>query len=1102
MKKLLVIPFLLICIIGNATNYYVRAGGSDSSTGLSDAAAWASVAKVNSSMSLFKPGDAILFRRGDTWTNVTILIGIGGIQGNNITIGAYGTGAKPVISAPANNPAIKVTAANRGYWTIDNLDLRSTGIPSSAYSTMAIQHSYWLTDMGPVPGWIIQNCTFNCCVMLSGPNTLVRNNIFNGSLNTNNRGGAITFRGPECKNVIVEYNDISNYYDRGVWIYNGGTSPVFRYNKISNIKKGGDHGGSGINVDGYGKRVTYGEVYGNNISNIDMYAITFENGYYASVYNNRTDNGGGVMIWQYPVNGDGSNYAGTGNMDIHHNVFHNGNVGIVLYNAANMKIANNDFVKDNAASTNEGALLVTGSTTSVSGISFVNNIVAGTWPHVIKLPDSKNIWSTFDYNDVIPVGSEIVNGGGSQSLSQLQASGYMTHGITTDPKFVSATSDWKLQQTSPAINKGTSLGYTTDFDGRTIDAQPDMGALEYAGIVQTPVSPVYSGSVIQNTSPSVLEMTFNMTLANILPSTSAFNVTVNSVARTVSAVAISGSKVLLTLASPAKSGESLTVAYTKPSTNPLQSTLGGTVESLSAQPVTNNITATVAVPQFVSAAVQNATPSVLEMTYNMTLANILPASGAFTVTVNSTARTVSSVAVSGSIVKLTLASPVKAAETVTVAYTKPATNPLQTTDGGQAETIAAKPVTNNVTAAVALPQFVSAAVQNAAPAVLEMTYNMTLASILPAASAFTVTVNSTARSVSSVSVSGTMVKLTLASPVKAAETVTVAYTKPATNPLQATDGSQAESIAAKPVTNNVAAIVVAPQFVSAAVQNATPSLLEMTYNMTLASILPATSAFTVTVNSTARSVSSVAVSGTMVKLTLASPVKAGETVSVAYTKPATNPLQTTDGGQAESLATKSVTNNVSSTSQVGVPKLTGASVSNETPTIVNMSYDMTLANIVPPASAFTVKINSEDRTINTVSISGSTVSLTLASRVFYGDNINVSYTQPAQNQLQNTTGGLAASITSQPVTNNVDKLTDGNITISPNPARSYIYVTVKEPTTNAQTIRLYNIHGSLMLEAKLNPYQTRIELSLRRGVYIARVYSGQIILYTKKLFIL
>jgi uncharacterized repeat protein (TIGR02059 family) len=330
----------------------------------------------------------------------------------------------------------------------------------------------------------------------------------------------------------------------------------------------------------------------------------------------------------------------------------------------------------------------------------------------------------------------------------------------------------------------------------------------------------------------------------------------------------------------------------------------------------------------------------------------------------------------------------------------------------------------------------------------------------------------------------------------------VAYTKPATNPLQTTEGGQAESIAAKPVTNNVAATIVAPQFVSAAVQNATPSLLEMTYNMTLASILPATSAFTVTVNSTARSVSSVAVSGTMVKLTLASPVKAGETVSVAYTKPATNPLQTTDGGQAESLATKSVTNNVSSTSQVGVPKLTGASVSNETPTIVNMSYDMTLANIVPPASAFTVKINSEDRTINTVSISGSTVSLTLASRVFYGDNINVSYTQPAQNQLQNTTGGLAASITSQPVTNNVDKLTDGNITISPNPARSYIYVTVKEPTTNAQTIRLYNIHGSLMLEAKLNPYQTRIELSLRRGVYIARVYSGQIILYTKKLFIL
>jgi uncharacterized repeat protein (TIGR02059 family) len=996
MKKLLILPFLFICIVSSATNYYVRAGGSDSGTGLSDVAAWATVAKVNSSMSLFKPGDAILFRRGDTWSNVTINIGTSGVQGNNIILGAYGTGSRPVISAATNSPAIIVTSANRGYWTIDNLDLRASGVQNGSYGTSAIQHAYWLTDMGPVPGWIIQNCSFNCCVMLSGPNTIVRNNTFNGSLSTNNRGGAITFRGPECKSVIVEYNDISGYYDRGIWIYNGGTSPVFRYNKISNIKKGADHGGSGINVDGYGKRVNYGEIYGNNISNIDMYAITFENGYYASVYNNRTDNSGGVMIWQYPVNGDGSNYAGTGNMDIHHNVFHNGNVGIVLYNAASMKIANNDFVKDNPASTNEGALLVSGSSTYVSGISFVNNIISGSWPHAIKLPDTKNIWSSFDYNDIIPVGSEIVNAGSSsQSLAQLQSSGYMTHGISADPKFVSATSDWHLQQISPAINKGTNLGYTSDFDGRTLDAQPDMGAFEYAGIVQAPVSPVYSGSSIQNTTPSVLEMTYNMTLANIVPVTSAFNVIVNSVVRTVSGVAISGSKVLLTLASPVKSGETVTVAYTKPATNPLQSTLGGIAETIIAQPVTNNITSSVAAaPLFVSAAIQNATPALLEMTYNMTLANILPATTSFEIRVNSITRNVSSVAISGSKVLLTLASPVAYRDTITVSYTKPALNPLQTAEGGQATTMGAQKVTNYVAAAI-------------------------------------------------------------------------------------------------------------PRFVSAAVQNASPAILEMTYNTTLSGTIPSPTAFTVIVNSNPRTVSSVAISGTIVKLTLASQVNASEAVTVAYTKPLTNPLQTTNGGQAETIGAQSVVNNVTLAGQVDIPQFKGASIANETPEILEMTYDMTLANIIPAASAFSVTVNSVSRNVTSVRISGSKVLLTLVTQAFYGDQITVAYTKPASNQLQSTSGKQAASISGQLVINNVSKLTQGNISIFPSPARTFINVQVKEAITNAQFIRIYDMDGVLQMEAPLSTTsdKTRIDIKLKSGIYVARVVSGQIILYSQKLIV-
>jgi hypothetical protein len=83
----------------------------------------------------------------------------------------------------------------------------------------------------------------------------------------------------------------------------------------------------------------------------------------------------------------------------------------------------------------------------------------------------------------------------------------------------------------------------------------------------------------------------------------------------------------------------------------------------------------------------------------------------------------------------------------------------------------------------------------------------------------------------------------------------------------------------------------------------------MAYSLFLANIVPSASAFTVMVNSVTRSVSSVAISGIKVLLTLSSPVVYGNIVTVTYTKPVSNPLQTTSGGQAAKINAKSVINN-------------------------------------------------------------------------------------------------------------------------------------------------------------------------------------------------
>ena len=245
----------------------------------------------------------------------------------------------------------------------------------------------------------------------------------------------------------------------------------------------------------------------------------------------------------------------------------------------------------------------------------------------------------------------------------------------------------KLVSGSDLIDAGIAVGLP--FSGTA----PDLGCFEFSsGSVTVPI-PVYVNSVVENTTPSRLEMTYSLALAGIIPATSAFTVTVNSSTRNVLSVSISGYKVYLTLASPVVYGDAITVAYTKPSTSPLQTSAGGQAASISARNVVNNVVA--ANPVYVSAVIQNASPSRLEMTYSLALAGIIPATSAFTVTVNSSTRNVTSVSISGYKVYLTLASPVVYGDAVTVAYTKPSTNPLQTPDGGQAASIISQSVINN-----------------------------------------------------------------------------------------------------------------------------------------------------------------------------------------------------------------------------------------------------------------------------------------------------------------------------------------------------------------------------------------------------------------------
>lgn len=145
MKKLIIILFTLLSVVARGTDYYVKTGGNDGLSGTSDANAWATIAKVNAiwNAGTFAPGDNIYFNRGDTFVG-TVTVKESGSSGNVITIGAYGTGADPVIT---------------GFTTLVSWSSYGSGIYSKAISCESAANMVTvdgaITPMGRYPdtGW-------------------------------------------------------------------------------------------------------------------------------------------------------------------------------------------------------------------------------------------------------------------------------------------------------------------------------------------------------------------------------------------------------------------------------------------------------------------------------------------------------------------------------------------------------------------------------------------------------------------------------------------------------------------------------------------------------------------------------------------------------------------------------------------------------------------------------------------------------------------------------------------------------------------------------------------------------------------------------------
>jgi hypothetical protein len=132
-----------------SNTYYVdSSGGSDSNAGTSPDAPWKSIAQVQSMLGSLKPGDSVLFLKGDVWNEQLDLDHLAGAQGSPITFSTYGDGAMPVIDGGGTRSyCIDALNTSVSYVTIDGFECRHSTVSGITFQTSG----------GSMPGIVVEN---------------------------------------------------------------------------------------------------------------------------------------------------------------------------------------------------------------------------------------------------------------------------------------------------------------------------------------------------------------------------------------------------------------------------------------------------------------------------------------------------------------------------------------------------------------------------------------------------------------------------------------------------------------------------------------------------------------------------------------------------------------------------------------------------------------------------------------------------------------------------------------------------------------------------------------------------------------------------------
>jgi hypothetical protein len=351
-------------------------------------------------------------------------------------------------------------------------------------------------------------------------NNTVKNCIINGAPgpNSTTTAGVLTGSGTTLGNDAEAAN--SNNTIQNNWIYRvqnsmylrgGATAPVFDQNWTV---VGNELGSSAVNDNNIFRGMLIGNSQNFTISGNTVHGIRSTTTTTASMSGIQIGLlvNGGTVTNNVIENIKNVSATGTGANGVHF---------ISTSTASNVTVANN-FIYDIAANgsatltsngyginvgagggykiyhnsvnlnTNQGsgttaAMFVNAAVTTAGALDIRNNIfantqTAGATRYAFYSAAANTVYSTINYNDYFSTGSVGFLGGARATLADWQtATGQDANSKAVDPLFVSPT-NLHIQPASPMISMGVAgTGITTDIDGQTRDAVPDIGADEIVG---------------------------------------------------------------------------------------------------------------------------------------------------------------------------------------------------------------------------------------------------------------------------------------------------------------------------------------------------------------------------------------------------------------------------------------------------------------------------------------------------------------------------------------------------------------------------------------------------------------------------------------------